>query len=184
MPSALKGQTPLAGQADRIITALAGQTTRTELASHRASGRARHPCRATAGEVPTRRDRAFAPRSLRAAISFLRCVHRVPAFSPWPDGLTRIRETRQSTLGCRSGEISRHQSATLVARDRFGSDYLGSRAVNIERQPAKLRLHAFRSMFMRVLTGSYRSSPPRPRGGLSNRCTGSQSPGANEGAEG
>ena len=90
------GQTPLAGQADPVVTAFAGQAARTEQASHRAP----------------------APALIaRAAFYFFRCVHRIAAFSPWPDELARIRKTQQSTLGCRSAEISRRHPATKVAVD-------------------------------------------------------------------
>ncbi|HZO84666.1 MAG TPA: hypothetical protein VFC26_05605, partial [Verrucomicrobiae bacterium] len=62
-PSAQMGQTPLAGQADPVVTALAGQAARTEQASHRAP----------------------APALIaRAAFYFFRCVHRIAAFSRGP----------------------------------------------------------------------------------------------------
>jgi len=66
------GKTPLAGQADPVVTAPAGQTAGTDQASHRA------PVRALS------RTNSASPRLVGAAFYFVHCVHRIAAFSPCP----------------------------------------------------------------------------------------------------
>jgi len=89
----------------------------------RSRGRRESSCHPDAGRETSGSDGAGEPsrastRAHRARCFLffsLRSSHR--GFFAWPDELARIRKTQQSTLGCRSAEISRRHPATKVAVD-------------------------------------------------------------------